>query len=137
MTRFYTSIEESKKLLELGLSAESADMYYFEHEPFIDTVTGHYDVERMNTHKEAGFEIHPCWSLGALLEVIPRKIYGPIPKDHPVEFQMNKLPNDRYIVHYFDDTGLQHGKAFTGSLIGAAYNMVVWLLENGYVKKGE
>ena len=27
--RHYTSIEQSKKLLELGLSSETADMFYF------------------------------------------------------------------------------------------------------------
>ena len=54
----YTSKEQSKKLIELGLSPETADMYY---EDDISIVVGHSWHERHT----------PCWSVGALLGVLP------------------------------------------------------------------
>lgn len=65
--KYYTSIEQSKKLLELGLNPNTADMFY----PKIDE--GLYSVFPV-----IGYEIFkkqisdiPCWSLGALLDVLP------------------------------------------------------------------
>lgn len=65
----YTDINQSKKLAEI-LPIESADMYY-----------GKYDIEHANTLyvscdiQHFNFYEHtPCWSLSALLNVIPEEV---------------------------------------------------------------
>lgn len=58
----YTNIEQSKKLLKLGLSLESADMIF----------DGVGYVKSPNTL--------PCWSIGALLEVLD--FLSPHPKEY-------------------------------------------------------
>ena len=85
----YTSIGQSKMLLELGLSPESADMYYkyvlsnsdkIIHNPEIcspinalEWYNKGYTISGKNALTSDEFCV-PCWSLGALLEVMPKII---------------------------------------------------------------
>lgn len=131
----YTSIEQSKHLLGLGLSPESADMEYHRLKetnaaissvPFVKDET---EVE--NSAYNALYERIPCWSLGALLDVMPK-----IPR---VEFNL-VLPGvsgePPYIA--FDDCRENHQVHlnFEGSTpLEATYNMVCWLVEQGYINK--
>ena len=64
----YTDIEQSNKLAVI-LPLESADMCWFEGEPFVEAVTG-YEEERAESHCQAGMEMYPCWSLAALLNIL-------------------------------------------------------------------
>lgn len=130
--QYYTTIEQSKKLLELGLNPDSADMFYNE-EPdecypkdIVDTKYPMVIREGQKHYlKEYGV---PCWSLGALLEIMP-EIDNQLPS-------LRKYKN-YYCVVYSDittrlgDSQWQNGK----TPAEAAYNMVVWLLENGYLTK--
>ena len=124
----YTSIEQAKHLLELGLDPNSADMLWERHnkeEPYVTikpwTIKG----------KSIGSHVLPCWSLEALLEVMPK-----IPR---VEYNL-VLPGIEDDTPYiaFDDCRENHQVHlnFEGSTpLEAAYNTVCWLLENGYIKK--
>ena len=63
----YTTIEQSKKLLELGLNPETADMHFIKLIRDTDTV---YIPELL--YDEPLSEIdYPCWSLAALLDILP------------------------------------------------------------------
>ena len=67
MKRICTTVEQSKKLIELGLDVETADMYWdFQPDGYvlIASELGYY-------HNES--EI-PAWSLVALLELLPKEI---------------------------------------------------------------
>ena len=122
----YTSIEQSKKLLELGLSSESADMQWFLEES--------YGIVQIKEDLEdwGGDCTIPCWSVGALIELMPKQMQEV--KDHPIELIIGK-PKEKWSIMYFDWTGLQHGHEATAEiLIDACYKMVMWLLENGYIK---
>ena len=126
----YTTIEQSKKLIELGLDASTADMYY------PDMYYPEYDLIHSKIPLFMGDDFYsdsdiPCWSLGALLEVMPKNIYGPRPKDHPTEFMFTPRG-----LCYFDWTGMQPGPYYdtNNGYITAAFNMMVWLLENDYIK---
>jgi hypothetical protein len=59
----YTDIEQSKKLAEI-LPMESADMRY-------DEYTSHIDGTPKVGYKEGITEGIPCWSLAALLDILP------------------------------------------------------------------
>ena len=74
----YTNLEQSKKLAKI-LPLESADMYYpWYIEEDGDTIeSGHRvsipSVGNLTTHK-VNKRILPCWSLAALLDVLPNGI---------------------------------------------------------------
>lgn len=129
----YTSIEQSNRLFHLGLSPASADMDYhclkkadvaISSIPFIKDTS---EVE--NSAYDALYYKIPCWSLGALLDVMPK-----LPR---VEFNL-VLPgvSDEPPYIAFDDCRENHQVHlnFEGeSPLEAAYNTVCWLLENNYI----
>lgn len=68
--KLYTDLEQSKKLAEI-LPPESADMYYY-------TINGDWEwyetpnvIERRDDLDEHTI---PCWSLAALLQVLPNRV---------------------------------------------------------------
>lgn len=69
--RAYTTIEQSKKLAEI-LPHDSADMFHFIHE--VDTVGFGYKEDAKEFYSKTEFEYLPCWSLTALLGVLPNGI---------------------------------------------------------------
>lgn len=138
--KYYTSIEQSKKLLELGLSPESADMYYkavyrldkpkeileYTLRPIIGSILKaieHKNLMRSFTLETKTYKMKdigiPCWSVGALLELIP--------KLHSLQHSENgyfcSLANYKYVTEAYNNS------------IDACYNMVIWFLENGYIKR--
>ena len=64
MAKICTTIEQSKKLTELGLSRETSDMYYWCGESIR---FGGYKAQ------DKDYDI-PCWSLAALLNVLPKEL---------------------------------------------------------------
>lgn len=67
----YTDLEQSKKLTEI-LSKDSADMYYMEASPNNYTIGVLQRMERdMLLNQSEYYKMFPCWSLAALLEVLP------------------------------------------------------------------
>ncbi len=70
----YTDLEQSKKLTEI-LSLDSADMYYMETSPNNYTVGVLQRLERdMLLNQSEYYKMFPCWSLTALLNVLPNGI---------------------------------------------------------------
>lgn len=109
MNRYYTTIEQSKKLLELGLDGYTADMAYSQDS---DTCIP------MPVANCAGSFPVPCWSVGALLELMP--IYEIINCGDTIEigckgFALETEENE--------------------TLLDLVVNMVIWLLEHNYIKK--
>ena len=74
----FTTPEQSKQLLELGLPAESADCYYYDWATnpddeaygaciqWIDTTIG----DNYQKFRDLEFAALPCWSVGRLMEII-------------------------------------------------------------------
>ena len=123
-----TSIEQSRRLLELGLDPKTADMFWMDTnsvspclELIDDGIFNHrnYLVRFPNTSL-------PAWSLSALLEVIPKECEPDIQKS-PI--------SGVYFAHCF-----ANGKPYItddhGNAVCAAYEMMCWLLEQGLIKKG-
>ena len=78
MDKYYTRIEQSVRLLNLGLNPESAYMFYNEETDETcpkDIVDTKYPMILREGHirflEEYGI---PCWSLAALLDALPNKI---------------------------------------------------------------
>ena len=64
MTKICTTIEQSKKLIELGIDVNTADMWYL---PIKDS-------HKLVTTPSLTRGIIPAWSLSALLELIPNYV---------------------------------------------------------------
>lgn len=117
----YTDIEQSKKLAEI-LPLKSADMHY---------VRVYFEGKQSDWFVKLGTpiksdDIIPCWSLAALINVLPRSI---------------KFKDDKYYlrfmkeyVEYANDEVSITGRCLhtTGNdnLIDAAFEMILKLKEN-------
>ena len=111
----YTSIEQSKKLLELGLNTESADCMWEQHNsesPYI-TVKPHTTLGR-----SIGAHAIPCWSVGALLNILSIYELSSCGDSFDINCKGFALESE-------------NGE----TLIDLIFNMVVYLLECGYIKK--
>ena len=64
----YTTIEQSKKLLELGLSPESADMHYWPLPVDLPTTYSTAVVVEKPSKEDL-----PCWSLASLMNILSKK----------------------------------------------------------------
>lgn len=125
----YTTVEQSKKLLELGLNPETADMWWT---PLNWQLTEYY-VEVKQDGIGTPKNPIPCWSLGALMELMPKikededdgGCYPTLCKGYNTNKWHCVYRSSIYITDWCDTS------------INAAFDMVVWLLENGYIKKGK
>ena len=122
-----TTIEQSKHLLELGLDPATADMVWMCNKWL-------YSIKDNILNKEQFTEQDTlAWSLGALLEVMPYNYY-------------NHFSLCQSSFAFWDCVFKHEGKEIVRTVstnkdgeqdpISAAYEMVVWLLENGYIEKG-
>lgn len=121
----YTSIDQSKKLLELGLGANTADMCYGSIS--CDSPGPYCDVAQ--THKpDLEFNDLPCWSLSALLEMI----LGMSLKSSK-SFHLS-IEDGEYCMCYNDSSNGDYEEFVGSTPLEAAYHTVCWLLENNYIE---
>lgn len=115
--RDYTTIEQSKKLLELGLSRDTANMVYLY---WINSKTKEEGIEEIPT---IGLPIEncdiPCWSLGALLRIMPDNFIELLK-----EGGMYRVKAEQKYVSCLSENP-----------IDVVFEMVVNLLEKGYIEK--
>lgn len=143
MIKICTSIEQSQKLIELGIDVNTANMFYadilvddkhkYNLHPLESYCFKTFEETKLRTSAHLSFI--PAWSLSALLELIPPYL-GEF-KDG-IDFGFSKAMNGKwYSAHYIklDNTGLAtFTKTVTGdTAIDAAFEMVVWLKENGKI----
>lgn len=105
MVKSYTNIEQSKRLAEI-LPIESADMSYstwtiLESGEFIVSPNQGNTIE--NLRKDYGNQIIPCWSLAALIELIPDECrMEKTPLDQTGEFTYSFV-DDYYNIRTFEE----------------------------------
>ena len=111
MTKICTSIEQSKKLMELGIDVNTADMYWWN-----NTEEKRYEPSVI----DYGFSDTdiPAWSLSALLEFINRNCYNISLNCSGAEWTVK-----------FDDSETYHHITCDYS-IDATFEMICWLKEN-------
>ena len=132
MNKICTNIEQSKKLIELGIDVNTADMFWdtlFAKNPEAQVNNHHLVDEYDDEHRI------PAWSLSALLELIPPYLgeFG-----EGIDFGFGKAMNNKwYSAHYlqyFQNGDVDSVKTVTGdTAVDAAFEMVVWLKENGKI----
>lgn len=144
MAKICTSIEQSKKLLELGVDVNIADMTYVSMKDYGENTyhltVGKTDIdwakdELGNLNWNDVYEKYvPAWSLSALLNLIPPYL-GDI--DEGIDFGLSKAVNGEwYSAHYLQfilDGSILSVKTLTGeTAIDACVEMVCWLKENNH-----
>ena len=106
MNKICTTIEQSKKLTELGLSRETSDMFYW---CGTDLRIGGYKAQDKDTDISA-------WSLSALLGLMP-----------PIDHLKPMIDLEGSSIYYSGhDAPCTEGS----TLMDAAFEMICWLLEN-------
>ena len=140
-----TTIEQSDKLVELGIDSNTADLSYVMEPVVVDGKVHYLDEYQLSVmnypsakeifdkylsqHKPfAG--VKPAWSLTALLDIIPGKVFDKeIGSGGLIMYKT--MNNDRYRFAY-------HGiytSNFHENQIEAAIEVLEWLFTNGYLKK--
>lgn len=111
MAQIATTIEQSKKLIELGLDADTADMYWE-----YDSFQGFHRLELFEDgfSKTLNKDDIPAWSLSALMELFDDKVG--IAKEYETWFAY--------------DNGKSHCSKHFNNPLDAAFEMVCYLLEN-------
>ena len=125
----WTNLEQSKKLLELGVNPKSADMGIC---VCVDDTERYLPIDDWDLPKngEDGTKFYPSWSVGALIDLMPLTIG----ESTPFFLHVTKL-----FVEYANATkgvGMYYS-AETNGLIYACFKMVVWLIENKYINVKE
>ena len=110
MNKICTSLEQSQKLIELGIDIKTADMDYI---PFANNPQ-EYDCIINVWNNEHEKDWIPAWSLSALLGILTEQ-----------DFIIKTVGNEFNI-----DIPIRHCKIWFSSLLDAAFEMVCWLLEN-------
>lgn len=138
--KHYTTIEQSKKLLELGLPVDSADMTWRKDcdNRYCPIVGLDVSIKHKLFSFRYGYSI-PCWSIGALLELIPSCL-GKF--SDGIDFGLSKAVNNKwYSAHYIktkENGCMEAISVKTGDTpIDACFEIICWLLENGYIKTEE
>lgn len=119
----YTDIEQSKKLTEI-LPFESADMYF---EPSTGFCTEPSEV-RVGDIKYAHPRSIPCWSLVALLEILPDKV--------TINNEKYYLVFNKKVVEYRGPITWDGQKSISSeacNLIDACYEMILKLHEQNLI----
>ena len=118
MNKICTSINQSKKLLELGIDVKTADMVYCVE---LYKEGWKYSNEAYPIDGTLEGDDIPAWSLSALMELMNRNCYNVSLNCHGAEWNVK-----------FDDS--ENYKAFTKDYsVDAAFEMIVWLKENGKI----
>ena len=117
MNKICTSLEQSKKLIELGVDINTADMHYstwtiLNGGEYILSPNQGETIEELQ--ESYGNQVIPAWSLSALLNLITDQA-----------FTIKCITGDFNV-----DITIRHCKLWFTSLLDAAFEMVCWLKEN-------
>ena len=129
------SIEQMQKLKELGVDINKASMCYISKYPSCDFDDGDEIVVVCNDfNKRLYNEFGPAFTLQDIIELLPKQL-------PPVDFGYNCFlvtPNSGltgYVFHYDDIAdGEIYKQIYSEKFLDAAYEMLVWVAENGYLK---
>lgn len=120
MNKICTTIEQSQKLMGLGIDVHTADMHW----TIIDQI---YYLE-VKQGIELSEDDIPAWSLSALLSVLPSVI-----KRNGKRMFLTMEKAGAYNLYYKSPDRLDEFWETKEEPIDAAFEMVFWLKENGKI----
>ena len=132
MNKICTSIEQSKKLIELGIDINTADMFW-------DLLDGDEPDEKIPNCCWDRFDITinefvPAWSLSALLELNPFQI---IENNNRFTFYQVKGLNKQGETYRFgyktNNNSFLFETSWHNDVIDATFEIICWLKENNKI----
>ena len=121
MTKICTTIEQSKKLLELGIDINTADLtvtnYPLQNGSRFDFICCKLPNDTFPSITDGKSEKVPAWSLSALLKLMP-------------QWTLNGFANGKFNCR--DDRVEKYALVDTCPL-DAAFEMICWLKKNGKI----
>ena len=129
----YTDIEQSKVLAEI-LPLESADMYIYKNIFFgaLSCFNGTTQVGEYVKLTDKENKAYPCWSLAALLQVLPLGIYDEL-DDRDYELEINMIDKIPRYVRLGDVYHSQFPYDFEkDTLLDNVVESIIWLNNNNY-----
>lgn len=128
MNKICTSIEQSKKLIELGIDIDTADLtvtnYPLQDGSRFDFIRCKLPNDTFPSITDGKSEKIPAWSLSTLLELIPTTI-----DEYTDDF--SRLELTKQSVSYVYAIGNLREGFLKDNLLDSAFEMVCWLKENG------
>lgn len=121
-----TSLEQSQKLIELGIDRKTSDMFYWYGEKNVIRIGG--------KEKQSGYFDIPAWSLTALLKLMPPYLF-----EFERGIDLNIYPNLNgkgwhcsYMPNNIENMKKDKFKQITNgdNPVDAAFEMICWLKEN-------
>lgn len=137
MNKICTSLEQSKKLIELGIDVSTADMHYstwtiLNKGEYILSPNQGETIEELQ--ENYGNQVIPTWSLSALLKLMPPYLFE---FERGIDLNIYPSLNGKawhcsYMPNAVENMKKDKFKQITkgDNLIDAAFEMVVWLKEN-------
>ena len=131
MNKICTSLEQSKKLIKLGIDVNTADMDYV---PFDNDPKEYNCIINIWNNEHDDYDWIPVWSLSALLGLMPFQI---IENNNRFGFYQVKGFNKQGETYRF---GYKNNNEFFlfetswyNDSVDAAFEMICWLKENGKI----
>lgn len=126
MAKVCSTVNQSKKLIKLGIDKDTSDMYY---EPLL--LEGYHPTPRIGRYRSM-YNQFPAWSISALIKLVPPYL-GKF--SDGIDFSVEKSMNGKwYTAQYSQCTAVKPVKVVTGKTVfDAVFNMVCWLKENGKI----
>lgn len=130
--RYWTTLEESKNLVKLGINEDTSDMHWVLEETSREGDP--YPVEYIDFRKDywpyPKDANHPAWSLNALLQLFPKYSLS-TNSDNRYWDKNNNQTSTKLTVFLQDYTHTQYGT----SIMDVVYNAVCFLLSKGKLNK--
>lgn len=121
MAQIATIIEQSKKLEELGIDVDSADMHYW-----FDANYNEFSLEPRKASDN--MEKFPAWSLGALIKILPDTIV--LNNGNACELSILNMG-----VYYRDFADVNIVQGFENeNIFNNCVDMIEWAVRNEHIK---
>lgn len=139
MIRSFTTVEQSKKLVEAGVDPRTADMYYDKYGKLGMPISGRI---RYKGFFETYPECKPCWSMARLMALLPDEIV--LDKDKRTRrtfvFSIEKFEPWQYSVAYYrhnaqDEIETIWDEIKLDSPLDLLVDCLIWVMTNGYEDK--
>ena len=122
MDKIATNLEQSRKLVELGIDPSTADMHYSSWTILADgefILSPNYGQTIEEMQEDYGNQIIPAWSLSALLQLMPR-----------VGHSFPELCRGKETGLFYMWLDEEFDTQKYSNPIDAAFEMICWLKEN-------
>ena len=115
------SIEQMRKLKELGVDTSKASMHFLYMPTAKSIMSGVYEVDdepEVFVSQNGMNHEHPTFTLQDIIELLPIE-----------NIDIRRNCHEKWVISYKDEITFK-----SEFMIDAAYNMLIWVIENGHLK---